>query len=162
MLVTSFLSVSISSHTPRCLQSFTALISSLRSALWQSVTLSLDLWAAQGPSRTLTVSKSDMATNNYASGYADNGVVNWKGYQLEYGLKERGSDEAEKGEPVTDVSSKVSQDPFGDETRSEVKYRTMHWWQAGMIMIAETISLGILSLPSVLAATGFVPYDSES
>jgi len=27
-----------------------------------------------------------------------------------------------------------------------------------MIMIAETISLGILSLPSVLAAIGFVPY----
>lgn len=29
--------------------------------------------------------------------------------------------------------------------------------QAGMIMIAETISLGILSLPSVLAAIGIVP-----
>lgn len=29
--------------------------------------------------------------------------------------------------------------------------------QAGLIMIAETISLGILSLPSVLATIGFVP-----
>ena len=29
--------------------------------------------------------------------------------------------------------------------------------QAGMIMIAETISLGILSLPSVLAAVGILP-----
>ena len=29
--------------------------------------------------------------------------------------------------------------------------------QAGMIMIAETISLGILSLPSVLAAIGIAP-----
>ncbi|KAJ4363780.1 hypothetical protein N0V95_000974 [Ascochyta clinopodiicola] len=48
-------------------------------------------------------------------------------------------------------------DPFGDEENSEVKYRTLRWWQAGMIMIAETISLGILSLPSVLATIGFVP-----
>lgn len=47
-------------------------------------------------------------------------------------------------------------DPFGDETDSEVKYRTMTWWQAAAIMIAETISLGILSLPSVLASIGIV------
>ncbi|KAI5361578.1 putative amino acid transporter, transmembrane domain-containing protein [Septoria linicola] len=50
-----------------------------------------------------------------------------------------------------------SEDPFGDEDESEVKYRTMTWWQAAMVMIAETISLGILSLPSVLAAVGLVP-----
>ncbi|KAF1987617.1 amino acid transporter [Aulographum hederae CBS 113979] len=48
-------------------------------------------------------------------------------------------------------------DPFGDEEGNEVKYRTMEWWQASMIMIAETISLGILSLPSVLAGVGMVP-----
>lgn len=30
--------------------------------------------------------------------------------------------------------------------------------QTAFIMIAETISLGILSLPSVLAAVGLVPY----
>ena len=48
-------------------------------------------------------------------------------------------------------------EPFGDERNADVQYRTMHWWQAGMIMVAETISLGILSLPSVLAALGFVP-----
>ena len=47
-------------------------------------------------------------------------------------------------------------DPFGDESDSEVKYRTMEWWQASMVMIAETISLGILSLPSVLASIGMV------
>lgn len=47
-------------------------------------------------------------------------------------------------------------DPFGDESDAEVKYRTMAWWQAAMIMIAETISLGILSLPSVLASIGLV------
>lgn len=47
-------------------------------------------------------------------------------------------------------------DPFGDEEGAEVKYRTMAWWQAALIMIAETISLGILSLPSVLASVGLV------
>jgi hypothetical protein len=39
----------------------------------------------------------------------------------------------------------------------EVDYHSMNWWQCGMIMIAETISLGILSLPSVLANVGLIP-----
>lgn len=54
---------------------------------------------------------------------------------------------------------KGKKDPFADEGdgESQTKFRTMAWWQAGMIMIAETISLGILSLPSVLAAVGFAP-----
>ncbi|CAI6338781.1 unnamed protein product [Periconia digitata] len=74
--------------------------------------------------------------------------------------------------PVTDVekasapersdsdpqpSQKAKEDPFGDEKDAQVKYRTLTWWQAGFIMIAETISLGILSLPSALAAIGLVP-----
>ena len=93
-----------------------------------------------------------------ANGHGLTGVVNGNEYQDEDERKYRGSDEAEKGEAVNAVTSKSSQNsPFGDETHSEVKYRTMHWWQAGMIMVAETISLGILSLPSVLAAVGIVP-----
>ncbi|KIW86729.1 uncharacterized protein Z519_12642 [Cladophialophora bantiana CBS 173.52] len=49
-------------------------------------------------------------------------------------------------------------DPFGDDhEEGAVKYRTLKWWQCSMIMIAETISLGILSLPSVLATIGMVP-----
>lgn len=47
--------------------------------------------------------------------------------------------------------------PFGDEEYAEVRYRTLHWWQCGMIMIAETISLGILSLPSAVATLGLAP-----
>jgi amino acid permease len=46
---------------------------------------------------------------------------------------------------------------FGDETNKQVKYRTMEWWHAAMVMIAETISLGILSLPSSMAGLGLVP-----
>ncbi|KAK6397381.1 hypothetical protein LTR65_006356 [Meristemomyces frigidus] len=54
------------------------------------------------------------------------------------------------------ASKQDKADPFGDESDAEVKYRTMAWWQAAMIMLAETISLGILSLPSVLASIGLV------
>ncbi|KAH0543616.1 hypothetical protein FGG08_002054 [Glutinoglossum americanum] len=61
------------------------------------------------------------------------------------------------------------EEPFGDEEHSDVKYRTMAWWWVSFgrlrtdepridyIMIAETISLGILSLPSALATIGLVP-----
>ncbi|CEJ61180.1 hypothetical protein PMG11_09719 [Penicillium brasilianum] len=48
-------------------------------------------------------------------------------------------------------------DPFGNEEAGEVKYRVMKWWQAGMLMVAENISLGILSLPSAVATLGIVP-----
>ncbi|GKZ38301.1 hypothetical protein AbraIFM66950_010402 [Aspergillus brasiliensis] len=49
------------------------------------------------------------------------------------------------------------EDLFGDETGMEVKYKTLTWWQAEMIMIAETISLGVLALPKVLATLGLLP-----
>ena len=49
------------------------------------------------------------------------------------------------------------EDPFGDESEAEVKYKTLSWWKCGIIMIAETIALGILSLPSALATLGLVP-----
>ncbi|ESZ97764.1 putative amino acid transporter [Sclerotinia borealis F-4128] len=39
----------------------------------------------------------------------------------------------------------------------EIHYRSMTWWQCAAIMIAETISLGILALPSVLATVGLIP-----
>ncbi|GAB7365258.1 hypothetical protein MBLNU230_g6341t1 [Neophaeotheca triangularis] len=38
-----------------------------------------------------------------------------------------------------------------------VNYKTMEWWHAGFLMIAETISLGILSLPHAISLVGFVP-----
>ncbi|KAK8035417.1 hypothetical protein PG993_010412 [Apiospora rasikravindrae] len=46
---------------------------------------------------------------------------------------------------------------LSQDNGSEINYRTLEWWQAGIIMIAETISLGILSLPAVIAALGLVP-----
>ncbi|PLB49835.1 amino acid transporter [Aspergillus steynii IBT 23096] len=57
----------------------------------------------------------------------------------------------EKKEPLE------SQDAFGDEECAEVKYKVLSWWQCGFLMVAETVSLGILSLPAVVAALGLVP-----
>jgi amino acid permease len=84
--------------------------------------------------------------------------------------------EARPQVPETKRANSQDDDPFGNEDNNEVKYRTLRWWwvddsiwilrepmtdqknrQAALIMIAETISLGILSLPSVLATIGFVP-----
>ncbi|KAE8377561.1 amino acid transporter [Aspergillus bertholletiae] len=48
-------------------------------------------------------------------------------------------------------------DPFGNEATAEVKYKTLKWWQCGMFMIAESVSLGVLSLPATLDALGIVP-----
>ncbi|CAG8072360.1 unnamed protein product [Penicillium nalgiovense] len=49
------------------------------------------------------------------------------------------------------------QDVFGDEEFAEVKYKVLKWWECGLLMVAETISLGILSLPAALAGLGLVP-----
>ncbi|CAG8172776.1 unnamed protein product [Penicillium salamii] len=48
-------------------------------------------------------------------------------------------------------------DPFGNEEEGEVQYRTMSWVQCAILMIAENISLGILSFPSAVATLGMVP-----
>ncbi|KAF2100618.1 amino acid transporter [Rhizodiscina lignyota] len=48
----------------------------------------------------------------------------------------------------------VTETAFGNPETAEVKFITMHWWQVGVHMIAETISLGVLSLPHVLKTLG--------
>ncbi|KAK4948101.1 hypothetical protein LTR10_013155 [Elasticomyces elasticus] len=67
------------------------------------------------------------------------------------------SDAARRHSSTRRRSTDPTADPFGEEEEGDVKYRTLEWWQCSMIMIAETISLGILSLPSVLATVGMVP-----
>ncbi|CAI4215648.1 unnamed protein product [Parascedosporium putredinis] len=56
-----------------------------------------------------------------------------------------------------DVSDSQVQDPFEGEVGEIIDYKTLTWWQGGIVLIAETVSLGILSLPSVLATVGLVP-----
>lgn len=70
--------------------------------------------------------------------------------------------ERDAAQPSADVEKRANKqdvptgDPFGDESSAAVQYRTMEWWQASLVMIAETVSLGILSLPSVLAGVGII------
>ncbi|KAJ5641483.1 hypothetical protein N7490_005483 [Penicillium lividum] len=56
-----------------------------------------------------------------------------------------------------DVTPPYEQDAFGNEDSAEVKYKVMRWWQCGLLMVAETVSLGVLSLPSAVATMGLVP-----
>ncbi|CAK46520.1 hypothetical protein AnigIFM60653_008987 [Aspergillus niger] len=53
--------------------------------------------------------------------------------------------------------SPIYNDTFGDEEYAEVKYKVLSWWQCGFLMVAETVSLGILSLPAVVATLGLAP-----
>ncbi|KAF7180888.1 hypothetical protein CNMCM7691_000017 [Aspergillus felis] len=56
-----------------------------------------------------------------------------------------------------DATPTYRQDAFGDESNAEVKYKVMKWWQCGLLMVAETVSLGVLSLPAAVAGLGLVP-----
>lgn len=97
-----------------------------------------------------------VATKECNDSYGKDGVVDANGNDSNQDHNGKGGSDLEVG-PSKTKSSMGKDDPFGDETNSGIKYRSMAWWQAGLIMIAETISLGILSLPSVLAAVGIVP-----
>ncbi|KAF2178130.1 amino acid transporter [Zopfia rhizophila CBS 207.26] len=52
----------------------------------------------------------------------------------------------------------IEPDPvFGNEEGAAIHYRTMEWWHASIVMLAETISLGVLALPRAVAILGLVP-----
>ncbi|KAB5528967.1 transmembrane amino acid transporter [Coniochaeta sp. 2T2.1] len=48
-------------------------------------------------------------------------------------------------------------DVFGDESNAQIHYRTLSWQLVAVLMIAEIVSNGMLSLPSSLAIVGIVP-----
>lgn len=50
-----------------------------------------------------------------------------------------------------------NQDAFGNEEFAEVKYKVLNRWQCGLLMVAETIFMGILSLPTAFAGLGLAP-----
>ncbi|POS72617.1 hypothetical protein DHEL01_v208993 [Diaporthe helianthi] len=52
----------------------------------------------------------------------------------------------------TRTTSSVAQ-----EDGAEIDLTPLSWWKAGTILFAETVSLGILSLPSVIANLGIAP-----
>lgn len=49
------------------------------------------------------------------------------------------------------------QDVFGHEEGHDIKYKTLAWPMVAVLMIAEIVSNGMLSLPSSLAVVGIVP-----
>ncbi|GJC78266.1 N amino acid transport system protein [Colletotrichum liriopes] len=68
--------------------------------------------------------------------------------------KDAGSHEAAPAyAPATTEENSV----LAGEDGELIDYKTLTWWQGGIVLIAETVSLGILSLPSVLATVGLVP-----
>lgn len=81
------------------------------------------------------------------------------GDEEKYAGRGQGFESSESSPPARRKStvnfSSDDQDPFhGDEQSGGIQYRTLTWWQAAAIMVAETISLGILSLPSALDRVG--------
>ncbi|KAH6840578.1 transmembrane amino acid transporter protein-domain-containing protein [Chaetomium sp. MPI-CAGE-AT-0009] len=69
-------------------------------------------------------------------------------------FSEKKKDDGDNIEPVPPVYT-----PDGEmkDDSEEINYHTLTWWQAGVVMIAETVSLGILSLPAVVATLGLAP-----
>ncbi|CAJ2511292.1 Uu.00g069170.m01.CDS01 [Anthostomella pinea] len=61
-----------------------------------------------------------------------------------------------RDEPPPGVKDDASLSPT-QEDGTEINFKNLEWWQAGLVMIAETISLGILSLPSAIANIGLAP-----
>ncbi|KAK7693722.1 hypothetical protein QCA50_003294 [Cerrena zonata] len=54
-------------------------------------------------------------------------------------------------------SPEAAEDVFGDETNHDIQYKTLSWQFVAMLMIAEIVSNGMLSLPNAIAAVGIVP-----
>ena len=48
-------------------------------------------------------------------------------------------------------------DVFGSEENHQIQYKTLSWPLVAVLMIAEIVSNGMLSLPSSLAVVGLVP-----
>lgn len=46
---------------------------------------------------------------------------------------------------------------FGEEGDAQIRYRTLSWPMVALLMIAEIVSNGMLSLPAAVAVVGIVP-----
>ncbi|KAI7091525.1 transmembrane amino acid transporter [Hortaea werneckii] len=59
--------------------------------------------------------------------------------------------------PGTRPAGYDNADVFGHEEGHDIKYKTLSWPSVAILMIAEIVSNGMLSLPSSLAVVGIVP-----
>ena len=48
-------------------------------------------------------------------------------------------------------------DVFGQEASHDIKYKTLTWPVLALLMIAEIVSNGMLSIPSAMATVGIAP-----
>jgi hypothetical protein len=62
-------------------------------------------------------------------------------------------DDAEKDAPLSPRPSKREGEMHDPD---KVNYVNMNWYHCGLLMIAECISLGVLSLPHAMAVLGLV------
>lgn len=58
------------------------------------------------------------------------------------------------GSPIDNYHER---DVFGNEQGHDIKYKTLSWQIVAVLMIAEIVSNGMLSLPSSLATVGMAP-----
>ncbi|CAN8105726.1 unnamed protein product [Discula destructiva] len=73
---------------------------------------------------------------------------------LETGSKSSGTlNRKSEAHEDDNTTSSLARDDGGEE----INYHTLSWWKAAIVLVAETVSLGVLSLPSVLATLGLVP-----
>ncbi|KAJ4287127.1 hypothetical protein N0V88_007749 [Collariella sp. IMI 366227] len=64
---------------------------------------------------------------------------------------------AETGSIGIEVAPPATPDSDEKDATESINYHTLTWWQAGVVLVAETVSLGILSLPAVIANLGLAP-----
>ena len=70
-------------------------------------------------------------------------------------IHDRGTDDLEDAE--SQPNAPASENVFGTEPNAEIHYKTCKWYHASILMVAETIFLGVLALPEALASLGFAP-----
>ncbi|KAK3058464.1 hypothetical protein LTR09_000028 [Extremus antarcticus] len=79
----------------------------------------------------------------------------------EYGYEEGKDGSSPDGRVVNASSGRPGgyddRDVFGHEEGHDIKYKTLGWPMVAVLMIAEIVSNGMLSLPSSLAVVGIVP-----
>lgn len=104
-----------------------------------------------------------MATEDKRADYGADSVSSASNTDLEQAPPQRLREEKdaipEADETMTLDSKRegLMVNPFENDGNGETEYRTLTWLNAGTLLVAETISLGILSLPAVVASMGFVP-----
>ncbi|KAK7058779.1 hypothetical protein VNI00_001403 [Paramarasmius palmivorus] len=65
--------------------------------------------------------------------------------------------ESGEKDAVANVNSKEEHEVFVEAPEHDIWYRTLSWQFVALLMIAEIVSNGMLSLPSALAVVGIVP-----